>query len=207
MQTQASPNRPVAVQRVLAKWVEKGLPPRHGPNGTTVRVAQATSTLRDFGVAARAVNKRIAPAYMPVRRSRNCLLPEAASAVRSETAGASRLDAVFPEPGTRGTVSFRGQTSTTCSKYHAAGTVTRLTFRQTPWNMRNVLAQSRIELLETDLKAVPSRISVYHESAIAILRYNPERKELREDQLARHELENVGKEVHTISCRNSCGGH
>ena len=33
--------------------------------------------------------------------------------------------------------------------------------------------KSRIELLETDLKAVPPRISVYHDLPFAILRYDP----------------------------------
>ena len=33
--------------------------------------------------------------------------------------------------------------------------------------------KERIELLEADLKAVPSRISVYHDLPFAILRYDP----------------------------------
>ena len=33
--------------------------------------------------------------------------------------------------------------------------------------------KERIELLENDLKAVPSRISVYHDLPFAILRYDP----------------------------------
>jgi len=57
----------VAVQRVLAKWVEKGLTTTAWSENTTERVAQGLlSTLRDFGVLQGAVNKRIAPAYMPV---------------------------------------------------------------------------------------------------------------------------------------------
>lgn len=61
--------------------------------------------------------------------------------------------------------------------------------------------KSRIELLETDLKAVPPRISVYHDLPFAILRYNPE-----EEWELRHEinwlstrLENAGKQVQVIS--------
>ena len=58
---------PVAVQKVLAKWVEKGLTTKAWSENTTERVAQGLmSTLRDFGVLQGAVNKRIAPAYMPV---------------------------------------------------------------------------------------------------------------------------------------------
>ncbi len=34
--------------------------------------------------------------------------------------------------------------------------------------------KERIELLENDLKAVPSRISVYHDLPFAILRYDPD---------------------------------
>jgi BrxA len=61
---------PVAVQRVLAKWVEKGLTATAWSENTTVRVAQGLlSTLRDFGVLQGAVNKRIAPTYMPVTAS------------------------------------------------------------------------------------------------------------------------------------------
>ena len=33
--------------------------------------------------------------------------------------------------------------------------------------------KERIELLENDLKAVPPRISVYHDLPFAILRYDP----------------------------------
>ncbi len=58
---------PTAVQKVLAKWVEKGLTTSKWSENTTERVAQGLmSTLRDFGVLQGAVNKRIAPAYMPV---------------------------------------------------------------------------------------------------------------------------------------------
>lgn len=58
---------PTKVQSSLAKWVEKGLTTSSWAENTTVRVAQGLlSTLRDFGVLQGAVNKRIAPAYMPV---------------------------------------------------------------------------------------------------------------------------------------------
>jgi hypothetical protein len=60
---------------------------------------------------------------------------------------------------------------------------------------------NRIDLLETDLKAVPPRISVYHDLPFAILRYDPtEEWELRQEiNLLGTRLENVGKEVQTIS--------
>ena len=58
----------------------------------------------------------------------------------------------------------------------------------------------RIELLEADLKAVPPRISVYHDLPFAILRYEPtEEWELRrEARLLATRLEVFGKEVHSI---------
>lgn len=61
--------------------------------------------------------------------------------------------------------------------------------------------KSRIELLESDLKAVPPRISVYHDLPFAIFRYDPgEEWELRREiAWLGTRLENVGKEVHTIS--------
>src|SRR5262245_32672879 len=67
--------------------------------------------------------------------------------------------------------------------------------------MRMSSLKSRIELLETDLKAVPPRISVYHDLPFAILRYDPEEEgELRREiNWLSTRLENVGKEVHTIS--------
>ena len=57
-----------------------------------------------------------------------------------------------------------------------------------------------IELLESDLKAVPPRISVYHDLPFAILRYDPtdEWELRREIKLLATRLEAVGKEVHII---------
>jgi Domain of unknown function (DUF1788) len=60
--------------------------------------------------------------------------------------------------------------------------------------------RERIELLESDLKAVPSRISVYHDLPFAILRYDPtdEWNLRREVKLLATRLEAVGKGVHII---------
>ena len=60
--------------------------------------------------------------------------------------------------------------------------------------------KERIELLESDLKAVPPRISVYHDLPFAILRYDPtEEWELRREvKLLATRLEATGKEVHLI---------
>src|SRR3954471_3132791 len=61
--------------------------------------------------------------------------------------------------------------------------------------------KSRVELLETDLKAVPARISAYHDLPFAILRYDPEEEwDLRrETRRLAVRLGNAGKRVHTIS--------
>jgi Domain of unknown function (DUF1788) len=66
--------------------------------------------------------------------------------------------------------------------------------------MRMSSLKDRIELLENDLKAVPPRISVYHDLPFAILRYDPpEEWELRrEARLLATRLEATGKEVHSI---------
>ncbi len=61
--------------------------------------------------------------------------------------------------------------------------------------------KDRIDLLEEDLKAVPQRISVYHDLPFAILRYDPheEWQLRREARLLATRLEDAGKDVQTIS--------
>ena len=61
--------------------------------------------------------------------------------------------------------------------------------------------KERIELLENDLKAVPQRISVYHDLPFAILRYDPQEEwQLRREvRLMATRLEKAGRAVHTIS--------
>lgn len=60
--------------------------------------------------------------------------------------------------------------------------------------------KDRIAPLESDLKAVPSRISVYHDLPFAIMRYDPtdEWELRREAKLLATRLEACGKEVHII---------
>jgi Domain of unknown function (DUF1788) len=60
--------------------------------------------------------------------------------------------------------------------------------------------KERIELLESDLKAVPPRFSVYHDLPFAILRYDPadEWELRREVTLLATRLVGIGKEVHII---------
>jgi Domain of unknown function (DUF1788) len=62
------------------------------------------------------------------------------------------------------------------------------------------LLRNSIAPLESDLKTVPPRISVYHDLPFAIMRYDPtdEWELRREVKLLATRLEAVGKEVHTI---------
>lgn len=61
--------------------------------------------------------------------------------------------------------------------------------------------KERIELLESDLRASPMRISVYRDLPFAILRYDPEEewRLRREARLLATRLLDAGKEVVTIS--------
>jgi hypothetical protein len=56
---------------------------------------------------------------------------------------------------------------------------------------------NRIELLENDLKAIPPRISVYHDLPFAIFRYDPEEEWVlrRESCLLATRLEETGKKT------------
>lgn len=56
---------------------------------------------------------------------------------------------------------------------------------------------NRIEFLENDLKAIPPRISVYHDLPFAIFRYDPEEEWVlrRESRLLATRLEETGKKT------------
>ena len=60
--------------------------------------------------------------------------------------------------------------------------------------------KERIELLETDLKAVPPRISAYHDLPFAIVRYDPTEEWAlrREARLLATRLEEAGKNVYLM---------
>lgn len=133
----------VAVQRVLAKWVERGLTTTTWLENTTVRVAQGLlSTLRDFGVLQGAVNKKIAPAYMPV----TAFAYIAFYLKQHQPSGAKllehpdwRLFFLSRELVERFLFEANQQH---LLEYHAAGSVTRLTFPAvTLEEYANVLAQ------------------------------------------------------------------
>ncbi len=57
-----------------------------------------------------------------------------------------------------------------------------------------------IALLESDLKALPPRVNVYHDLPFAIMRYDPtdEWELRREIKLLATRLESIGKEIHVI---------
>jgi hypothetical protein len=134
---------PVAVQKVLAKWVEKGLTTRAWSENTTERVAQGLmSTLRDFGVLQGAVNKRIAPAYMPVP----AFAYIAFYLKQHQPSGAKLLEhpdwmLFFLNRELVERYLFEANQHSLL-EYHAAGSVTRLTFpADTLEGYANVLAQ------------------------------------------------------------------
>jgi hypothetical protein len=55
------------LQRPLAEWVNEGKTTGRWSEPTIIRIAQGLlSALRDFGVLQGAVNKRIAPSYLPI---------------------------------------------------------------------------------------------------------------------------------------------
>src|SRR5205823_11265028 len=66
--------------------------------------------------------------------------------------------------------------------------------------MRISSLKDSIAPLESDLKAAPPRISVYHDLPFAIMRYNPtdEWELRREIKLLATRLEAVGKAVHIV---------
>src|SRR5271167_52057 len=66
--------------------------------------------------------------------------------------------------------------------------------------MRMSSLKDSIAPLESDLKAVPPRINVYHDLPFAIMRYDPtdEWELRREIKLLATRLETAGKEVHII---------
>lgn len=131
------------LHKTLGKWVESGLTTGVWSANTTVRVAQGLlSTLRDFGVLQGAVNKRIAPAYMPVTAFAYiaCYLkqhqPSGAKLLehpdwRLFFLNRELVERFLYEANQHGLL-----------EYHAAGSVTRLTFSADNLEeYANVLAQ------------------------------------------------------------------
>lgn len=133
----------VAIQGILSKWVDKGLTTTAWSENTTVRVAQGLlSTLRDFGVLQGSANKRIAPAYLPV----TAFAYIAFYLKQHQPSGAKLLEhpdwnLFFMNRELIERFLFEGNQHGLL-EYHAAGTVTRLTFpAATLEEYANVLAQ------------------------------------------------------------------
>jgi hypothetical protein len=131
------------LQRVVGKWVESGLTTRAWSENTTLRVAQGLlATLRDFGVLQGAINKRIAPAYLPVTAFAYIAFylkqhqPSGAKLLEHSDwrlffLNRESVERFFFEANQHGLL-----------EYHAAGTVTRLTFpASTLEEYANVLAE------------------------------------------------------------------
>ena len=117
------------IQRVLAKWVAEGRTTATWSEPTIVRVTQGLlSTLRDFGVLQGAVNKRIAPAYLPVEA-----FAYVAFYLKQHQPSAAKLAELpdwklffLPREGVERF--FMEAHQRHLLEYYAAGTVTRLTF-------------------------------------------------------------------------------
>jgi len=133
----------IELRNLLVRWTGEGKTSGKWSAATMERIAQGLlSTLRDFGVLQGAVRKRIAPSYLPViafsymafylkRRQ-----PSGAKLVEHPDwklffLGAEGVERFLIEAQQRGLL-----------EYHAAGTVTRLTFPvETLEEYANVLAQ------------------------------------------------------------------
>src|SRR5262249_29549436 len=105
-------------------------------------------------------------------------------------------------PAPRSSASWWRPTRPGCWGTRPSGRWSASPSRPTP--RRNMPVSSladRIPLLETGLKAVPPRISVYHDLPFAILRYDPaeEWEMRRQARLLATRLAEVGKEVVTVS--------
>lgn len=117
------------VQRILSKWVAEGKTAHPWGEYTVRRVCRGVlSALRDFGVLQGAVNKRIAPAYLPIQ----AFAYIAFYLKQHQPSGAKLLDLVdwslffLPRPGVERFFVEAHQRG--LLEFHAAANVTRLTF-------------------------------------------------------------------------------
>jgi len=119
----------VEIQKPLKTWVDQELTTGHWSEPTIVRIAQGLlSALRDFGVLQGAVKKRIAPAYLPVEAFAYVMF----FLKQHQPSGAKLLDLAdwrlffLPREGVERFLFEAHQHG--LLEYHAAGSVTRLTF-------------------------------------------------------------------------------
>ena len=117
------------VQRSIQKWVTEGKTVSAWSEITTLRVAQSLlAALRDFGVLQGAANKKIAPAYLPIE----AFAYIAFYLKQHQPSGAKLVELpdwrlfFLPLEGVERFLFDAHQHG--LLEYHAAGTVTRLTF-------------------------------------------------------------------------------
>jgi hypothetical protein len=131
------------VQRGIAKWVAQGKTAGTWGDATILRVTQGLlSALRDFGILQGAVNKRISPAHLPIEA-----FAYIAFYLSQQQPSAAKLLELpdwklffLPPMGVERFLIEAHQHN--LLEYHAAGTVTRLTFpANTLEEYANVIAQ------------------------------------------------------------------
>jgi hypothetical protein len=130
-------------QQCLAEWVHEGKTTAHWSEPTITRIAQGLlSALRDFGVLQGAVNKGIAPAYLPIEAFAYVVF----YLKQHQPSGSKLIE--LPEwklfflqkDGVERSLFEAHQRN--LLEYHVAGSVTRLTFRaDTLEQYANVLAE------------------------------------------------------------------
>jgi hypothetical protein len=133
----------VELKRPLKQWVDEGKTNGHWSEPTIVRIAQGLlSALRDFGVLRGAVKKRIAAAYLPVEAFAFLMF----FLKQHQPSGVKLLELAdwklffLPQEGVERFLFDAHQHG--LLEYHAAGTVTRLTFpARTLEEYAGVLAQ------------------------------------------------------------------
>ncbi len=131
------------IQQTLGGWVNEGKTTSEWNENTTCRVTQGLlSTLRDFGVLQGAVHKRIAPAYVPVAAFAYVLF----YLKQYQPSGAKLVEHpdwrlfFLPREGVERFMLEAHQQG--LLEYHAAGSVTRLSFPVTTLEeYAHVLAQ------------------------------------------------------------------
>jgi hypothetical protein len=119
----------VDVERALNEWVQKGRTAAPWGDATIRRVAQGLlATLRDFGVLEGAVNKRIGAAYLPVEAFAYIMF----YLRQHQPSGVKLIDLIDWKLfflSTTGVERFLFEAHQKhLLEYHAAGSVTRLTF-------------------------------------------------------------------------------
>ncbi len=132
-----------AFQRSLAQWVEEGKTTGHWSASTITRIAQGLlSALRDFGVLQGAVNKKIAPAFVPIEAFAYLVF----YLKQHQPSGAKLIELpdwklfFLPRDGVERCLFEAHQRH--WLEYHVAGSVTRLTFpAETLEAYAHVLAQ------------------------------------------------------------------